>query len=331
MSAPHTLVQPVTCQLESGLLKGFSAPLFRRAEGDGTPVLVVRMGNRDGVVPLRSLQIKLGIEDDSADGRMLDRIGEALDFVHELRPGDPLPAEILTGEASWQPGPAHRHIASQRLRGRLIQWLATIGAPSGHQLVAGDFERMEHDPALAERLHAAFSLIATQLRLPDALDAIALMESLTTELAYIEALRDFLLIPLRGTARKLDLISQGRRGDGMNTDTLIQVRRLCATGLQRIGTRFSAVDKLTEDIVTALSGGPGQQLLIRSNRDWLYRTHRAFASLLTEWESATADIDDDFWNRLSRTYRYLAPRFMSVQEWQQTMRPGGRTGRRSGW
>lgn len=318
MESSQTLPRSAVCQLESRVLKGFTAPLFRRAEGDGVPVLVVRMGDRDGVVPLQSLRARLDIPEDSADGRMLGRIGDALDFVQELRLGDPLPAEILTGAASWQPEPVHRHLASQRLRGRLIQWLEAMGAPEGRQLAMGDFERMEHDAALAARLHVAFGLLATQLRLPDALDAIALMESLTTELAYIEALRDFLLLPLRNTGRKLDLISQGRRGEGANTDTLLQVRRLCSAGLQRIGARFAAVDKLTENIVTALSGGSGQQLLIRSNRDWLYRTQRAFAPILDEWERAPADIDGDFWNRLSRTYRYLAPRFMSVQEWRRS-------------
>lgn len=331
MDTVHSPPPTVVCHLESGFLKGFSAPLFRRAAGDGVPVLVVRMGERDGVVPLRSLQTRLGIADDSADGRMLGQIREALEFVEELRPGDPLPAEILTGTASWQPDPTHRHIVSQRLRGRLIQWLEAIGTAGGWRLTVSDFDRMAHDRELAERLHRAFSMIAQQLRLPDALDAIALMEARTTEFAFIEALRDFLLVPLRNTARKLDSISQARRGDGINTDTLIQVRRLCAGGLRQIGARFNAVDALTEDIVTALSGGAGQQLLIRSNRDWLYRTHRAFASILTEWENASADIDEDFWNRLSRTYRYLAPRFMSVQEWQQTMRPGGGAKRRSFW
>ncbi len=320
MDTSPSLSQPIACELANPLFRGVANPLFRRAEDDGVPSLVVRMGERDGVVPLRTLQARLGIADASPDGQMLARIALALDFVAEIRPGDPLPTEILTGDASWQPEPTHYHIASRRLRGRLIQWLQVIGAPGWRQLMAGDFDRAEHDPALAARLHAAFGLLGARLQLPDALDAIALMGSLSEELACIEALRERLLGPMRALARKLDTISQARRGDGMNADMLAQVRRLCRAGLQRIGTRFSAVDTLTEDIVTALSGGANQQLLIRTNRDWLHRTYRAVAPLLSEWNAAPAAIDEDFWARLARTYRFLAPRFMPVQEWNRVMR-----------
>lgn len=323
MDAFHTVPPPVICQLESPLLSGFAAPVFRRAADDGVPVLVVRLGEREGVVPLHGLQVRLGIEDDSPDGRMLGQIGAALDFVSELRPGDPLPAEVLTGDASWQPDAGHRHVAARRLRERLILWLRMSKVAGGEHIQVSDFDHMDRDPALRERVHVAFAQVARQLGLPDALDAIGVLEGLVTDLAYIEALRERLLVKLRRMARKLDAISQGRRGDGVNTDMLIMVRRLCQVGLGRIGARLSAVDALSDDIIAALGGGLGQQTLIRSSRDWLYRTQRVFAPMLAEWEAAPMEIDDDFWNRLTRAYRLLAPRFMAVQEWKQTRRPGG--------
>ena len=85
----------------------FDAPLFRRRDGDDTPVVVVRLGEREAAMPLRSLQREFGIADDSADGRMFGLIAEALDFVPALRLGDPIPEEVLSGAASWDPEPEH--------------------------------------------------------------------------------------------------------------------------------------------------------------------------------------------------------------------------------
>ena len=65
------------------------------------------LGERQAAVPLRALQNEFGIADDSADGRMLGLIAGALDFVPLLRPGDALPAEVRTGEASWKPDAMH--------------------------------------------------------------------------------------------------------------------------------------------------------------------------------------------------------------------------------
>jgi hypothetical protein len=310
------------CQLQNRVLAGFSAPVFRRAADDGVPVLAVRLGEREGVVPLRGLQQRLAIADDSPDGIMLGHIGAALDFVSELRPGDPLPAEILTGDASWTPDAGHRHIAARRLRGRLILWLRATGVKGADGIEAADFDRTDLDAGLRERIHAAFAEVARQSRLADALDAIAALESLVTDLAYIEALRERLLLKLRHMARKLDLIGAARRGDGWNADMLTQVRRLSQTALMRIGARFSAVDALSDDIIAALGGGPCQQTIIRAGRDWLYRTQRVFAPILDEWDAAPADIDAQFWNRLGRTHRLLAPRFMDTQEWHRARRVG---------
>jgi hypothetical protein len=322
MDKSQTTAFPLICQLEAPLLQGLRTPLFRRAADDGEPVLAVRMGEREAVVPLRDLQARLGIPDDSRDGRMLGTIAAALHFVSELRPGDPLPDEVLSGEASWQPAPVHHHIAANRVRGRLIQWLRAAGVPGSGEMTAADFDRAAQDPALAALLNTAFGRIAAQLNLRDALEVLTLMASLATELACIEALREQLLVPLRHMARKIEIVSQGRRGDGRNTEMLVHVSRLCRAGLGRIGARFNEVDQLTDDIVTALGGGPGQQLLIRANRDWLYRTYRVAGPLLAEWEAAPAEIDDDFWNRLARSYRFLAPRFMVTQEWK----PAGSAG-----
>src|SRR4051794_13549794 len=90
---------PDHCVLVHRMFAVFGDPLFRRAETDGTPVIVVRLGDRDAAIPLRSLQREFEIPDDSEDGRMLALIAQSLDFVAGLHLGDALPTEVLTGQA----------------------------------------------------------------------------------------------------------------------------------------------------------------------------------------------------------------------------------------
>ena len=59
-----------------------------------------------------------------------------------------------------------------------------------------------------------------------------------------------------------------------------------------------------------------QRVFIRSNRDWLYRTRLAWEGILRQWRPPPQQLDDMSWGLITRTYRFLAPRFMPVQEWQ---------------
>src|SRR5579872_7196336 len=129
MDAPITEdAPPDSCLLHHRLFTAFGPATFRRAEDDGTPVMVVKLGELEAALPLRALQREFRIEDDSQDGRMLGLIASALDYVTLLQTGDRLPAEVLTGEASWQPAPHHRTLAVARLRLQLLAWLDPASA-----------------------------------------------------------------------------------------------------------------------------------------------------------------------------------------------------------
>ena len=69
------------CTLTHRVFTSFGDPLFRQAETDGTPVMVVKLGDKEAAIPLRSLQREFGIPDDSDDGRMLGLIAQSLDFI----------------------------------------------------------------------------------------------------------------------------------------------------------------------------------------------------------------------------------------------------------
>lgn len=311
---------PQLCTLEHSVFSHLGDPLFRRAESDGAPVMVVQLGDREAALPLRSLQREFAIPDDSEDGRMLALIAESLDFVAGLRPGDPLPAEVLTGSASWDPSPAHFQIAHARLRLQLVAWLHPDGAhgklpPEPQALLAA-----ADDPARRHQVQEAFRKAAEALGQPTPESVVALVEDLGRELAYIEALRERLFGRVQLMAAKLQRLTQGFRGDAAQLETLTQVRRLTGVALKQIGQRFRELDAQTGEVLAALRNLESQRAFIRSNRDWLYRSQRAWTPVLLDWDHAGFGFDEHTRALLVRTYQFLAPRFMAVTEWSSMTR-----------
>ena len=317
---PYSQPTPAICALGHRIFAQLDEPIFRQSETDSTPVMVVRLGERDAAVSLRALQNECGIEDDSPDGRMLALIAEALDYVVGLRIGDPLPSEVSTGEASWKPAPAHLKIAAMRLQSQLLHWLGTTSDKAEVDLNTEALLQAADDPTLRHRVQEAFDRAAVALGLPDASEVVAGIGELARELAYIEAMRDRLLRRVRSVTLKLAPATHGLRRDSARMETLTQVRRLSGAALKQIATRFEELDAQTGEVMAALRNVDRQRLFIRSNRDWLYRSQRAWEPLLTEWDDIAGIQDQGFWPLLNRSYRFLAPRFMAVTEWTRATR-----------
>ena len=309
------------CVLEHRVFTSFGEPLFRRAETDGTPVMVVHLGDKEAAIPLRSLQREFSIPDDSDDGRMLGLIAQSLDFIAGLHIGDALPPEVLSGQASWEPDEIHLKIASARLQWQLVAWLNSGTGADSPNLDPEALLQIADDPSRRQLVQQAFAKAAEALGLPSSEAVIHLMEELAHELAYIEALRDRLLHRVKAMVEKLNRMAQGYRGDGSHLETLTQVRRLAIAALKQIGHRFDELDAQTGEVMSALRNADSQRSFIRSNRDWLYRTQRAWHALLLEWDGAGVGFDEGILTLLGRTYQFLAPRFMPVTEWTAFTRP----------
>ena len=303
------------CRLAHRLFSRFGDPLFRRAETDGTPVMVVLLGEREAALPLRALQREFEIQDESEDGRMLALIAASLDFVTSLRLGDALPAEVLSGEASWEPSAQHVRLAAARLQLQLAAWLR-LG--TGEDQSGRDAQQMvaaADTPAMRQAVLEASRRAAEELKLAGPEVVSGLLEGLAQELAYVEALRDRLLQPVQGIAARLTRLAHAWRGDAAQLEKLTQVRRLNLVALRRIGGRFEELDAQTGEVMAALRNLESQKTFIRSNRDWLYRTLRAWQPLLLEWDGCGFTFDDRVRSALEHAYRFLAPRFMPVTEW----------------
>ena len=227
-----TAPAPECCELAHPLFGVLGEICFRRAETDRTPVLSMQLGERQAAVPLRALQTEFGIHDDSADGRMLGLIASALDFVPILRLGDALPAEVRTGEASWEPDAMHFRLAAARVQLQLTAWL---GEGAGGENSEADPQMLlsqAEDPAMRQRLQRAMTHAAEAMALESTEQVLELVEQLAGELAYVEALRDRLLRPVQALCARLAVLGR-RRLDPAHMETITQVQRLAGIGLQR--------------------------------------------------------------------------------------------------
>ena len=242
---------------------------------------------------------------------MLALITESLDLVGSVRPGDRLPAEVLSGGASWTAGSQYRTIAASRLQRQLVSWLGSMG---------GTTDRLDEDAGLRAQLQAALKAAAIALDVPGPNAVLDLVESLAAELSYIEALRDMLLRRVRSMVRKVNQLGVRRTRDPVHQETVIQVQRLAEIAYRQLTDRFGEVDSRSAQVMMALRAVDDERAFIRATRDWLYRTQRAWAPLLDEWARSGLVLDEFAWGLMSRTYQFLAPRYMPVTEWQSSAR-----------
>jgi hypothetical protein len=304
---------PDHCVLHSPVFTRLGEGTFRRAETDGAPVMVVPLGDGFASLPLRSLQREFGIEDDSPDGRMLALIAESLEFVSSLMIGDPLPSEVLNGKASWEPTAKHQATAAAKLRLQLIDWLDPSLVANESELPS--LERMESDPKLRASVQKAFERAAEELKLPNVQAVAQLVSEIAGELAYIEALRDRFLRRVQSMVVRIDAIAAGVVSQDRKM-LLARISRLAHLALDQIAGRFILVDGQTREVLSTLRNASAHRSFIRSHRDWLFKSSRGWEPILVEWDaSAMPGLDDATWARLNRTYHFLAPRFMPVQEW----------------
>jgi hypothetical protein len=313
--------KPTHCALTHRMFAVFQQPLFRRTDADATPVMVVRMGDKEAVMPLRAIQREFGIADDSDDGRMLALIADALDFVPALRLGDPLPREVLTGDASWEPGPRHIQRAMTRLRLQLVAWLH---GPSGEETIVVDTDALAHadeDPVLRQQIQEAFQHAAEALGLPSKEAVIAQLEALAGELAYIEALRDRLLDGVRALTQRIERLVRAPQPDAGQRSLLERLRYLSNEAFRQLNHRFEQQDAQTGEVMAMLRHLDSHRGFIRSNRDWLYRCHMAWETTLAAWDAEEKSPSAEIRPLLIRTYQFLAPRFMPVTEWLKTNKP----------
>ncbi|MCB2108700.1 MAG: hypothetical protein KDE14_13415 [Rhodobacteraceae bacterium] len=272
-----------------------------------TPTFRVDIGELEGLIEIPILRKEFGIEDGSHDSKLIELAEAGLRFVVDIKPGDEIPTEILTGKASWTVSGKHKKIAEQRLQVQLLSWVSgkevLLTDPKEIELFLGQIENRE-------KLREAFkdAAVALGFERDNAEPVIKQLELLARELCYIEALRDrYSSIPT--ILEKMAILSKNLGNDRNAKLELNRVMSLMRTGVREYLAIFEEADAQTGEIISALKSIDRQVAYIRKIRDDLH-------FLLMQWEPFIKEIPNwrakrgpDTDRAMSNLYRFLAPRY----------------------
>lgn len=138
-----------TVEFEQKFFTAVEGSYFCKSKHTSEPVFVMNLGGEEVLLPLPGIRREFQFEEESPDEEMLELVSSGLDYVKVLMPGDDLPPELLTGEASWEISDAHRTIARQRISMQLVSWM------SGDENLISDPEQLiqiADDPGVKEKI-----------------------------------------------------------------------------------------------------------------------------------------------------------------------------------
>ena len=311
------------CQLSHRLFHATPGIAFRRMAERGEKVMVVPLGERMAALPMHAIRREFDIAAESEDGQMLDLIDAALDHVPDIALGDTLPAEVISGAASWQVEPHHLWLAAARLRSGMLAWLRPGSQPSGEP--ASTMEALMSDPNLRAQVQSAFEQAAYVLGLPDAAAAVAEVDRFAQELSHIEALREWLLGRVQGVVRRLATLPPQRGLDRSRAEMLQRVGQLATTALRGLRDRFDIIDAQTGELMAVLRNPEQQVIFIRQHRDAMHAELLEWDSVLQQWDALPQSLGlvsgggagEAFWAALSDTYHLLARRHLPQSAWRR--------------
>ena len=163
-------------------------------------------------------------------------------------------------------------------------------------------------------MQQAIAGAATLLEGVDEAEVKERVASMCEEMAYIEAMRRALAKGITTMKEKLLHMPPGEIPMSQQ-ETVKQVQSLARQGFKEIMGRFDEVDIRLDDMLAILRDIPTVVAGMRRQRDWLFRTNRAWAPVFTDWSNAPKHFDEFLLKVIERSYLFLAPRFMSYREW----------------
>ena len=304
---------PAKVQFQHKFFASMENPYFRISPETEKPGMYFRLGDNAVVLNLPGIKREFKLAD-HPDGVMLDWVAASLRFVKAVMVGDAIPAELRTGEASWQVEPRHVQIAYSKLAGQLMGWITGAGFDVSD---AKMLEDMANDPAFKEEVTEAFDQAAQELGLAGTEgreQVVRHIERLAAEWAYVEAVRERFAKIVKLKAKLAEL--EGKyRNDKMEAERIGRCRALLDTGVEDWHARFQKVDADHADMMGALRDVEAKIGRLRETRDDLWQRMLVWDDLLREWDYAVIKRSAEALKLTDKTYRFLAPRFMEIDEW----------------
>lgn len=294
--------------------KVFAAPkaAFERDDSTREPIFSVDLGDLRAAMGIEALRDYFKIAPDSADGKLLAEISNALKYVPVIHPGDAIPSELIDGTASWKVEKHHLETAHGRIAAGLLAWLGE-GAKADS---AVEFAALASDPGVKAKVQEAFSKLAQRMGLPDERksEVVDSVERLASELSYIEALREKV-----GQMRRLiDLfrrLQAGYKRERAIADNLARIVQLLDKPVRRYEQRLDEVDAQTGETANTILNLGRQIIYVRQARDWLHGETMRWDAILDTWSGETIERNPAQQRKVGATYRFAARYFPIDEAW----------------
>ncbi len=322
MAKQLTFRMPDTVAFRHSFFSTFPDALFRRDAQGGEPVLVFELGDQKVMLPFDGFKREFSLTEATADAVMLNTVSRSLDYVSVLSLGDPVPAEVLTGNPSWAPDARHIADARNRITAELVGWNLAQEVPRDDQVRLRQFlARYVNDETIR------FSLLRLAAHFGDgahgATRLSSVMNDLAEELAYIETLRER-TSAIASISDKLVSMRRDFVHHASVMSDLEPVARMIAKPVTQFRSLIREVDTRLSDVVSAFTDPDAMQLFMRRIRDDLARRLSAWEPFRAAWDRISVRNADpfDIVPALRDLYRFLAPRYMPVDEWTLVLSGG---------
>jgi hypothetical protein len=286
--------------------------VFRKTSS-GEVALYVSMGDTVGAVPIKQLRSVFEIEAESEDEKLLEYAIDGLDYVREIHPGDSVPLEVLTGEASWMVDEKYLFAAKARITMQLIAWLTK------EELESSDpksFLERADDPETKKLVQQAFSEVAESLGYGKEKreDVVQLVDRFAQEMSYIEALRDQLGQILE-IAKKLKELYKVNRSDSNLGEAITRCNTLLEKPVRTLFKKFPALDDEVGDVLNTLRYYDAKVELVRKVRDELRQVYLMWEDLMAVWAECDTTNPTEAEHVIRETYRFAAKHFVQTDNW----------------
>lgn len=312
-----TFRSPDTVAFEHRFFASFEDAHFRLDESEGLPVYAFGLGAQKVALPLTGIKREFALREYAHDAVMLNTVERSLQFVSLLGVGDPIPPEVLTGDASWQPSLLHKAAARKRVGAHVVAWqmdrpLESADSVKLERFIAAHVD----DAAVAKALAGIAKEIGSNIE-GDKSDSVSeVMDAAVDEVSYIEALRERYLAVCR-VKTHLQKVRRDFAHHASVVGEVDPVARLISIPIHSLGLNLNEVDARLSSIVSMFSNFEFHQSAIRGIRDEMFARLNPWDEITEDWARLSGNISDPYavTPLLRDLYRYLAPRYMPADTW----------------
>ena len=287
--------------------------VFRKTNDGGDVALYVPMGEAVAAITIKQIKSGFDIAPDSEDDQLLGYVTKGLEYVREIYPGDSVPSEVLTGEASWMVDEQYLAAAKARVMMQLVAWMT--GEDFGTMNLRDILARAE-SPETKKLVQEAFGDIAEKLgyKKEQREEVVQLVDRFAHELSYVEALRSQ-LGKIKDVLADLKSLYKVHSGDSSLGESITRCNTLMEKPVREIFQKFATFDGTIGEILNTLRQYDAQVEFVRKARDELRKDYLLWEEILEVWARCDTAEEDEAENAIRETYRFAAQHFVQTDDW----------------